>query len=380
MKMALLEKYLIKRKGESLLCNKLKKRWRDGAGLVHTDPYVLLFSEVIKNYSNNPGVRKIVELCFFLKLGIRSMQELDYSVLKIRKKMITKCAELFLWNLETLYDSGYFSEWPYERIAALDSDIKAFMISTYRHVSGVLNQRNSEEALITAEDLTILGRRMFVQFSERPEKVETLPAVAERVPLFTNLYLFYRKKVTQAGNVGTWEVYRENKKIKREAGNEDAVLKNAKHIEEVAAWLVHNGLNTRKTQIHLLPNPTFITSQDIDDLLKNIDGFFQNKEDSEKNTSAFLQKEYIKKILITANFSCSRKHRKIVEYTAIYMTTWGEFCAKPFDCPGGLNSLETAFDKACKIIGLELIAGKAGGFVPRMSRKKIMAGEGVLLL
>jgi adenylate cyclase class 1 len=240
------------------------------------------------------------------------------------------------------------------------------MIETYKKLSRSLQETSSWETIITPQDLTILGRKMFVQFSKNPHKVEKLPLVVHGQALFQQLYFQYMKA---AAGPPTWGLYHLKRAAQRERNRGDLLKKG--RIEEIAIWLVHNGLYLPTTSFQLMPNPTPISLQDILDLLRKLHGFFPLHEAEGTSPQALLKKAEIRKLFITVNFNLSRELDKIYEYATIYMTTWGEFFCRFFFDKEGLESVEDVLNRAKEQFDLPFSTGHVEFYMPRLATKHI---------
>jgi adenylate cyclase class 1 len=369
MKMALLEKYIEEGKKGLLLCNRLKRRWATGKShVLRQDPYLLLFDEVSDFYrqKGQDDIAGLVKLCFFLKLSVRSEKQLDQSVFGMRKQMVEECMSRYGWDRNRLYDLGHFDEWPYDKVLDLSGRINGFMIDTYQRLSSTLNHSPVMETMITSKDLTILGRKMFVQFSDHPFKVKTLPHVARGRNLFKQLFLYYRKAPRTEP---VWDVFPFYDKKAMTLGNDWAVLRNVAHIEEVAAWVVHNGIYQSGTRFTILPNPSSVSAQDFQDLLKDMNDFFVFGEGDAIPPTRYLETFTMARLFIVANFTLERKSDRMIEFTAVYMTSWGEMFCRSYTTPSGLSSPSEAVDWIENDLGLSCRNIPLGGHMPRLSRK-----------
>lgn len=372
MKMALLEKYIHEGKKGLLLCNRLKGRWVSGKNhFRRQDPYILLFDE-IRDYYQQQGkedIASLVTLCFFLKLGIRSEKHLEQSVFNTRKLMVDECVERYGWDRNQVFDLGHFDEWSYEKILELSRQVNGYMIETYHRLGKMLNHSPDMETMITSQDLTILGRKMFVQFSSHPFKVKTLPHVARGRTLFKQLFLYYRQAPRTKP---VWDVYPYYDKKAMVESNQWAVLKDVDHIEEVAAWVIHNGIYQSGTRFNILPNPSSVSAQDFQDLLKDMNEFFVFGEGDSMPPELYLESFNMFRLYIIANFTQTRKSDRIVEYAAVYMTTWGEMFCRKYKNNIGFQTISEVVDKVEKDLGLSCLNVKIGSHISRVSKKTIL--------
>lgn len=369
--MALLGQYIQEKKESRLLCNRLKKEWSTGkCNLRYQDPYLMLFEEITAFYSGSDQteVPALVRLCFFLKLGIRSMKDLDKSIFKIRKRLIQQCIEIFEWDEFMLCELGYFNEWSFEKISEFSYMINSFMIETYRRLSTQLNKSKNAKAMITDRDLTILGRKMFVHFVKHPHKVDKLPHLTKGRTLFNQLYIYYRQEFEKNGS---WEVYRTYYKKEKLKKNDRAILKGMDHIEQIAAWIIQNQLLKTGTIFNIIPNPTQVSARDFNELIHKMDLFFTSDAGNTMSPAAFLEQYKAHRLYIIINFTEHRKADKIFDYVAVYLTTWGELFCRAYKSKTGLNSLSDAAKKISRDLNLSFENTEIGYHIPRMSGKRI---------
>lgn len=370
MKMSLLDKYVQEEQKNGLLCNRLKEAWSSGHGdLRRHDPYLLLFEEVLRYYrrAGQVNAESLLKVCFFLKLGIRSIADLDESVIGVRKRVVQDYIERWGWDELKVQDLGRFRSWQFDKIFRLSTNINRYMIETYKNLSRAVRETQADEMRITQEDLTMLGRKMFVQFSKQPHKVERLPLIVHGRALFQQLYLDYSQP---AEGQAAWVLYHLKRGTRGER-DQGKMLKKMKRVEEIVIWLVHNGLYSPTTSLELVPNPTPISIQDIIDLLRALSSFFAPSEIESLSPRALLEKPRVQKLFVAINFNLSRKLSKIHEYTAIYMTTWGELFCRVFVNKEGVGTREEMLRDLRGKLGLPMSGGRVGFHVPHFARKRI---------
>jgi len=369
-KMGLLEKYMREDEGTSLLCNRLKAAWSSGGqDLAQMDPYLMLFKEVLDYYqrTNQTYAVSLLQICFFLKLGIQSITDLDMSVLPVRKNAVLNYFKSWQWNESNVQDLGSFRDWSFEKIFLLSNRINQFMVETYEKLGKSLQNSTDEKVTITSEDLTILGRKMFAQFSKQPYKVEKLPLITHGKHLFKQLYVQYKRN---GNGPAVWQLYH-MKKNKQKTQSTTEILKELGRIEEIAIWLVRNNLFTSTASLQLMPNPTPISMQDILDFVKILHEYFPLKDIERLPTMGLLRKPYAVKLFLAVNLSLDRKLHKIHEYTGIYMTSWGEFFCRTFYDKKGITSIEDATAAVKKQLDIPFAGDDVGYFIPRGYRNRI---------
>ncbi|MFA6012844.1 MAG: class I adenylate cyclase [Desulfobacteraceae bacterium] len=371
MKMALLEKYIHEGRQGILLCDLLKQRRASGkTHFRREDPYILLFEETTNHYlkTDQTDTMDLIRLCFFLKLSIASSKHLEGSVFKIRKIVVKKCMENYGWKAEELHDLGQFSQWPFKKVLELSERTNRFMIRTYNKLSKLLSGTSETGTLITAEDLTVLGRKMFVQFADQSHKVKTLPLAVRGRKLLSQLYIHYRQP---QGKSPAWDIFPFYDKDIMAKSNDLAILNDVARIEDVAAFVIHNGIYASGTLFTLLPNPTPLTAQDFLHLLKEVNDFFPYGESDSVAPSAYLEPAKIRRLYLIVNFALGKKADLIYEFAVVYTTTWGEMYCRTYKDSAGISKSSDALKKIEGELGLTCHDAKIGCYVPRMTKRKV---------
>ena len=318
-KMALLEEFIHASGKKQLLCNRFKDQWMNSgihSALGKIDPYYILLMSLVDYYEGeeNFEAAKLVQRCFFLKTGISQDSDLDQTLFGFRSVFISRCMKKWSWNRKMVFGAGGFKDWGYADITKLSRQIQNYMIKTYLGVNKAM--KKDKTSMITPEDRTILGRKIFVEFSNQPGKISKILLVSRSDRHFAGLTLKYQ---ADQGKQKGWAL------INRSEYGE--LIKQGKTIEEIAAWFIHNQLFSAGTIINLFPNPTPVSSDDIQMVFHDIHHFFiyDNKESIRSRN--LLSQAKITAIFVSLNLCIPRKTKRVHEFSAIYTNSWGEmFC------------------------------------------------------
>ncbi len=351
-KMALLEKYIYGYGKESLLCNQYKDEWMNSGAqlkLAQNDSYFILLNNLLRHYEDsedNESV-KILITCFFLKLGISRDSQIDNTVFGLRKILLDKCIRKWGWSKEKIYEIGSFETWQYSEIASLSSTIEKYMVKKYKTVNAGFERLSQGQSKISPEDRTVLGRKVYIEFSIQPGKVKKILLVSRSKRHFHGLHLQYLQSSNQTA---TWQLV--NKNTKSLVNHEEALISGTT-IEEIGAWLVNNGLYNETSVINLVPNPTYVTFDDIRKLYKAISDFFNPVLGEYISFDQLLLKNRIVCLFLSINFYAPKKQHQVTEYTAVYLNSWGEMFCKSYSSDIGFQSIEDAKTDIMKRIGIK---------------------------
>ncbi|MFA5905279.1 MAG: class I adenylate cyclase, partial [Desulfobacula sp.] len=172
--------------------------------------------------------------------------------------------------------------------------------------------------------------------SKQPGKVRKVLLISKSDRHFQGLHLKYIKT---SGKIGTWELI--NRNARSHQIQEESLIQ-ANTIEEIGAWLINNDIYSKDSIIHLIPNSSFVTFDEIRKLFKTMYEFFNPFLRKEVGFDKLLKKGRIVSLFISINFYAPRQQQKVTEYTVVYINSWGEMFCKSYHSENGFPSLEEA--------------------------------------
>ncbi|MFH2092860.1 MAG: class I adenylate cyclase [Pseudomonadota bacterium] len=353
-KMALLEKYIYGYGKEALLCNKYKDEWMNSGAhlkLAQNDSYYILLKDLLLYYENIKDSESVSLLltCFFLKLEISKEAEIDNTVFGLRKFLLDKCMRKWGWDKERIFEVGNYKAWQYSQIVKLSMTIKKYMVKKYKTVNKVFESMFHGRSQISPEDRTVLGRKIFIEFSKQPWKVEKVLLVSRSDRHFQGVNLRY---LNPTNTIGFWELF--NKNAKALFHHEEQLIK-AKTIEEIGAWLINNSLYNENAVINLVPNPTYVTFDDIRKLYSAMNEFFAPNLNQVVSFDQLLMKSRVVSLFISLNFYAPRQQSKITEYTIIYLNSWGEMFCQSVYKKQGFDNMDATKQDIVHRIGINVL-------------------------
>ncbi len=337
-KMALLEKYVHEYGKKPLLCNIYKDEWMNSGvtlKFAQNDAYHILVENLVK-YFEACGDKESVSLlltCFFLKLGISKSSDLDNTVFGLRKILLEDCMTKWGWSREKMFRMGDYESWPYKSIVELSNILESHLIKKYKALNKAFENLPDAETLISAEDRTVLGRKVFSELSKQTYKISKVLLVYKSAPYFSGLHI---KHDRTNGGEASWALINRMGK----AADRTQTLVTAKTIEEIGTWLIVNKIYTDASMINLVHNPTPVTTDDIRKLFKTLHEYFGPLINKPAGFDHLLKKDALDGLFVSANFYAPRQQREITHYTMIYMNTWGEMFLKSFILEKGFSEMQ----------------------------------------
>ncbi len=351
LKMALLEKYINEYGREKLLCNIYKDEWMNSGAhlkLAQNDPYYILVDRLI-NYFKVLKTTDSVDLLltsFFMKLGIESEAQLRNTPFGYRKILLEKCIRQWGFDKLSIFKAGRYKHWDYREVVLLSSNIKSYMINTYKAVSQRLARQGDDRARISPKDRTVLGRKVFIEFAKQPGRIEKNFIIAENDQFYQRLHLRYLDRGIRKGG---WELFR---KGTREQGFKEESLIRGRSIEKIGLWMIRNRLYSREDMIQLVPNSTYVRANDIERLYTAMDDFFSVPLAQVVNFDFLLKQSKVIGLFVSINLYAREPQKSVYDYTVAYLNSWGEIFYEQVDCSSSPLPIGRLKDEAFERAGL----------------------------
>ncbi len=324
MKFALLERYIRGGSDAPLLCDRLKSNLTAGrTRLWEVDPYVLLYREVTDHYRrmNDQASVELIALAFLLKTGLEQAAPEALPLCRAEERDTPELfAQVAEQNPEGIQDLLRAADPTYENIMALGARVNQFLINTYTAVRDSMPA--GAQALITPEDLTKLGRKIFSTFAKRPNKVEIIPFLEAMQASLSELRV--SAQAVKAGRVWKLDAGVLDESLSRVR---ITPLKQGKDLAPILAWTALNGLArdgvTVKADLSVSP----LTAQDLSEAMQAMALFFKPILTHEGSIGESLNPERIIRAFFLLNLTAPRESTAVLEGQLVYATNWGEiFC------------------------------------------------------
>lgn len=335
LKMALLEYYLLDPEAE-LLCEKLQQSMRNADASSHDfDPYLCLVNELDQYYSKADASRtqeiRLVRAAFLYKLGLSAAEidhllEDDISNQPDKEASIVTLLHRWGWTskdfleLESELTQSYynFSETEHNQLAK-------FFLKSYTRLSKWLQKTEKKTVAINAEDMTVLGRKLFAHYESRPGKISVKysKTVARKVPPKLSIICYQEK-----GN-NYCELYdfhfgkKRSRKILKMIG---LSIQKKGSLFNLLAWLIVNNLYTPETKLEYKNTLGSATPDEIRQILLEMHIFFiQENTQIEPSRSDYLRSKKILCALAIPNFDVTTMPDDVVYLDFVIADSWGEY-------------------------------------------------------
>ncbi len=314
---------------EPLLCNTYKNEWMN-AGIqmrfTRNDSYLAILDKLL-GHCQAAGDRDAMDIfltCFFLKMEMLDLRELDDTAFGLRKVLLESLLNRWGWSLEQVLKLGQYRSWPYTEIKALSATIEAYMFTKYDQVQAVFKDSCQGDIMISDTDRAQLTRKVDVAYKEKPYKIKKLFLIAENDAYFSDLNLTYHIDREQAVK---WELFQRRQ-------DKDRTLKmpvfEADRVEHICAWLIYNHLHHSDAELGVTPNSSNIGYNDVKNLYGAMNDFFSLGLGPESVFLDFTESSpTIFSAFVTINLDADQPRSRVEDYCVIYINTWGEMFCRP---------------------------------------------------
>ena len=358
LKLAVLEEYLVNQGRNGTLCDELKRRLQNRIEDAYLlDPYVLIFDRA-SDYLTEQGRLEHLELlrrALYMKSGVKITQA-DHRQAKLprKKEVIIRLIRKWGWNQQTLDKLNNQLNWSFQETLEFNRQINRFIMETYRRVAAEHHRHGRDvDLVINKRDLTVLSRKLYVFYSRRAGKVETIRSVIQKHPVLPAVTLQCGLDKDQKRE---WVCYRGI--VSRESIEQNQAsayfLTRSTRLTGILIWLTTNQLYDRRTSVHINPAAGGLdlrcTAPDIIRLLDEMAGFFSVLKYYCLSEQELLQDPRTQKVLLVINLEDPDRIEGVAETEICSQNNWGEIFFGSYPDPrAGLEEARNLFWEQCRV-------------------------------
>lgn len=295
--------------------------------LTEIDPYILLARDIIALYTKEKSEQKraaLIQECLFLKTleGFESQKNTKFgqtSHLKATMDMMQS------WNLlpENYTHFMRFRDWNYKELIAFGAKVHDYLIETYKRLRWIFKSFGADTGLtITERDISILGRKLFTFYEQKPNKIDYIRSVSRDLMVQRHITIHITKYE------GVFHYYAFQGQLDHETvkKNVESVIKRENNLIRLIVWLLANGILSVKTQLHLTKNFLPIDLVDIQKLTELLIKTFPIIHFSRISPANLLKRETVLRALAIVNFEKEPvKGSKTMKSTMVTENSYGEY-------------------------------------------------------
>lgn len=334
LKIALLESYLLNPEGP-LLCEILKHSILESnkEGYI-PDSYIMMCEKITEYYvrSSMPENEILVlQAAFLLKtdLSSKAIKKLLTSPptnLNGKQSVISKILKQWNWSnsdLDILDEINLCRENNYY----LSAKIQQLFLTIYKRLTDWLYKTNVTTKTISKEDLTVLGRKLFVFFEKKTGKIPLLlPGQIPKEPL-KNITIIYDKLSVKDAKWTLYDFYLFGIES-NELRNISSPVLNVLSLIEILAWPVINRFWKPGCGIIFQGKSPFSKQKDIEKIMTELFVFFIGAGIFNPLREDYLSRKRFVKAFVIANLDITNSLNRLSDISLVLLNSWGEYFFK----------------------------------------------------
>jgi adenylate cyclase class 1 len=326
LKMAMLESFISAEGEMTLLCDELKKSVINPEAGLTADPYLVLINHLFGYYTKKkkPDVVELLRKCLYNKVHIKLLSDTESKEkLSYKETIMLSYVKDWKWHSGNVSEMNDYDNWNFDQMSQLGNQLHGFLLETYKNLTDNMKQREQHESMISEEDLTVLGRKIFAYYGKKMGKVELMKKASDDALKLESVTF---APAVQRGKKPLWVVLRGNvlTNIARGEKVHHAEVKKGRVLPEVLFWLYINRVVGTGTFPHLVPSAMPVSLKEIQNLMKLFDEFIPYHPISSLPNSMLLRRAKTTRLIVVANFLSQSWAKTIEEITILFHNSHGE--------------------------------------------------------
>jgi len=324
------------------------------------DPYIMVYRK-LEEYLGDRGEAQRLDLarrCLYFKAGEPLSRSVQTAHRTWRRELMEKMVREWGWDSALIEKLDNRKRWRVDRVLSERKLLVNELNHSYRFLSNFARQ-NQTLALISKQDMNILGRKLYAAFERKAGKIELInpgitPDLAEEQ--LSLHFVDYSETGDAIGN-GAWLLYRGYLK-ERDALNEQPI-KRTRGLIELLAWCYFNKLIDASTRFFIDAEKSDLSELELQQTITSLQQQFPYAS-LEREQAAFESAAYPIHLALYINAGLdpmsdlTRKgiHRlsnqtDALSYSALHnnlaltveqiqVNSWGEIITARYDSPSAL--------------------------------------------
>ena len=237
LKLLLIESYACEYPAVELLSKRFKQSVYEGITDVEKlDPYMLMLQKV-SDYllKNNESQRlALAHRCFYFKADLRLSEKVSAHQPDWRRELLLELCKSWGWSHADLMLMDTRKQWRVHRVLEERQILFQALVASYRALSDFA-RKYSGLSLISQEDLTTLGRKLYTAFERKAGKIDIITHGIEAELSEPQVTLV---EILNDSGDSSWQVY--NGVITQENLRLETPIKRARSLTELLGWCHFN--------------------------------------------------------------------------------------------------------------------------------------------
>ena len=234
------------------------------------DPYLLIYRRLEAYLLERKEHKRLdlVRKSFYLKVAKKLSKRPTGRKSSWQRVTLEKVVKNWAWSDDKFVYLDSRSQWKVDQVMQERQVVMAELGFCYRFLSQYA-RANRITSSITADDLNLLGRKLYATFQRKAGKVERVnPGIAGNL-WEENLALHHGSSQPLQTNQHNWLLYRDLS-IASDASFQPT-LKKSTHLIELLAWLYFNEMITHETRLSLVPGDSDVRVFELQQMVRALE-------------------------------------------------------------------------------------------------------------
>jgi adenylate cyclase class 1 len=272
--------------------------YNDQMNLNDLDPYVMFYRRLEQYLTGLEDVDRLelVRRSFYLKVG-QNLTSREQSKQSWQSKLMQHLVESWQWSKATLEELDHRQQWKISQVMKERKRVVKQLTHSYRFLSQFARAQKLK-ATINAEDMNILGRKLYAVFQRKAGKIEFVNAGIAPNLREDDLAFHHLSNQGIKEDIQGWLLYT-NLSSPEEAFYQP-VIKRTTSLLDMVAWCYFNGLIDLGTRISLEAGNTQVRRDEIRKIIETFQQLIRMPL-PEVSQTTYRQPAYLKHTLLFVN-------------------------------------------------------------------------------
>ncbi len=229
------------------------------------DPYVVIYRHM-EAYLQSRKENKRLELlrrCFYFKVNKPLTRASRGPSKSWQRQMLEKLTQEWGWSHEHLLLLDGRPTWKAQHVMAERKTVVGELTNSYRFLMDFA-RKGGMDAAINAEELTVLGRKLYAAFERKAGKIDWInPGISLDISE-ENLTIVYREREAEQGNV--WTAY--TQAIMDTPYRPNLAIKQCRNLFELLVWCHCNEVLSQGTKLEVVGRTSSISNIQLRQLVE----------------------------------------------------------------------------------------------------------------
>ncbi len=257
------------------------------------DPYILVYRKIEHYLKKRAEIERLelVRRCLYFKINKPLSKQPNNANKSWQHLLLENLVQEWEWSKADIKNLDARHNWKTKQVAAEHKKLTHELNHGYRFMSNFAQERQVT-ALISSQEMTVLGRKLYAAFERRAGKIELInPGISKDLAEET----LYFALTTDKENSKTqyWSLHSDV--LEHDTPRNKTRIKRTRNLIELITWCYLNGLMNGSTRLQVVNGPHKVSKSDLLHITESFARIFQSplKNPAHENFQRTAQDERI---------------------------------------------------------------------------------------